>query len=217
MTSKVHGILGGGLSGVIIANLLHGNKIPFLMVDKGRKAGGRFASRRPCFNYGVPSFVISRGTFEKSEGIRMVMHEWHKECKAKCYFLEDHVHVYAPQMRALASHLEKNVATNVHVGDEVKEIERNKSKQWILRYNKRHEPSKNTATDLNAKADVKKEFASSEKANKLSFAGEYVCDELISTIPIPQLDNLLKGVAYHSQFALMVLNDHTMPTHLQGS
>ncbi|MGK7884788.1 MAG: NAD(P)/FAD-dependent oxidoreductase [Crocosphaera sp.] len=66
-------IIGGGISGLIAANVLKNNGIKTTIIDKGRGIGGRLATRRirhseeitGVFDYGMQFFTVRDATVEK--------------------------------------------------------------------------------------------------------------------------------------------------------
>lgn len=61
-------VIGGGISGLIIATILQRNNIKVTVLDKGRGIGGRLATRRiqdGVFDYGAQYFSVSHPQFQK--------------------------------------------------------------------------------------------------------------------------------------------------------
>ena len=70
-------IIGGGISGLITANLLQKKGIKVTILDKGRGIGGRLATRRlrhsepitGVFDYGMQFFTVSDPLFQQWVGV----------------------------------------------------------------------------------------------------------------------------------------------------
>ena len=61
-------VIGGGISGLIIATILQRNNIKVTVLDKGRGIGGRLATRRiqdGVFDYGAQYFSVNNPQFQK--------------------------------------------------------------------------------------------------------------------------------------------------------
>lgn len=61
-------VIGGGISGLIVATILQRNNIKVTVLDKGRGIGGRLATRRiqdGVFDYGAQYFSVSNPQFQK--------------------------------------------------------------------------------------------------------------------------------------------------------
>lgn len=61
-------VIGGGISGLIIATILQRNNIKVIVLDKGRGIGGRLATRRikeGVFDYGAQYFSVQNSQFQK--------------------------------------------------------------------------------------------------------------------------------------------------------
>ena len=61
-------IIGGGISGLITATILHRNNIKVTVLDKGRGIGGRLATRRiktGVFDYGAQYFTVKSPQFQQ--------------------------------------------------------------------------------------------------------------------------------------------------------
>jgi renalase len=61
-------IIGGGITGLIIATILQRNGIKVIVLDKGRGIGGRLATRKfqeGVFDYGAQYFTVKNPKFQK--------------------------------------------------------------------------------------------------------------------------------------------------------
>ncbi len=98
-TNKNVVIIGGGISGLIAANILQNKGINVTIIDKGRGIGGRLATRRirhseeitGVFDYGMQFFTVSDPTVQKwvdqwlAEGIVRQWSNQYSDAETPCY------------------------------------------------------------------------------------------------------------------------------------
>ena len=191
-------IVGGGISGLIIATELKRNGIEATILDKGRGIGGRLATRRlkhtsdieGIFDYGAQHFTISNPKFQAwvDEWIKQgIVEEWSHSFPSVIENNKGHNSTYyrgIASNRSIAKHLAKDL--DIHTSTKIINLNWQDS-QWLI-----------------------------QAENGAHFTG----DILILTAPIPQslalLDNSeiilapavresLEQVVYHKCIAILAL------------
>ena len=130
-------IIGGGITGLIIATILQRNKIKVTVLDKGRGIGGRLATRRikeGVFDYGSQYFSVKNPQFQKwvdewlQEGI---IKEWCRQFSPE----EDSKPHYRGVIsnRAIAKYLARDL--NAYTSTKVTKLSYQDS-QWLIKTEK---------------------------------------------------------------------------------
>ena len=126
-------VIGGGISGLIIATILQRNGIKTTVLDKGRGIGGRLATRRikeGVFDYGAQYFSVSKPQFQEwvDEWIEAgIVTQW---CQK--FVSEDNA---KPRYRGIVSN--RNIAKylakdlDVHTSTKVTKLKYHNS-QWLV-------------------------------------------------------------------------------------
>ena len=109
-------IVGGGICGLTAANILHQEKVPVVVVDKGRGIGGRLATRsiqhpkgEGVFDYGAQFFTVSNPEFEADVTSWInngLVQKWPIDC------FNDNQYRYRGRVsnRSIAKHLAANLS-----------------------------------------------------------------------------------------------------------
>ena len=192
-------IIGGGISGLIIATELKRNGIKSTILDKGRGIGGRLATRRikhssdieGIFDYGAQHFTVSNPQFQVwvDEWIKQgIVEEWSKGFPTADGNINDNKQIYYRGIvsnRNIAKHLAKDL--DVHTSTKIINLKWQENSQWLI-----------------------------QAENGTNFTG----DMLIITAPIPQslalldsskitiaseLRERLEQVIYHKSIAVLAL------------
>ncbi|NJP22533.1 MAG: NAD(P)-binding protein [Hydrococcus sp. CRU_1_1] len=126
-------IIGGGISGLIIATILQRNGIKVTVLDKGRGIGGRLATRRishsetveGVFDYGAQYFSVSNPNFQ------VWVDEWLDRSIVKEWDFQDGKSRYCgvDGIRGIAKYLAQEL--NVRTATKVVKINRHNS-QWLV-------------------------------------------------------------------------------------
>ena len=191
-------IIGGGISGLIIATELKRNGLKTTILDKGRGIGGRLATRRikhssdieGIFDYGAQHFTVSNPKFQVwvDEWIKQgIVEEWSQGFPKADGNIQDNNSYYRgiASNRSLAKHLAKEL--DIHTSTKIINLKWQEDSQWLI-----------------------------QAENGANFAG----DILIMTSPIPQslalldssqitlapeLRKRLEEVVYHKCIAVLAL------------
>lgn len=128
-------IIGGGISGLIIATQLERSGIKTTILDKGRGIGGRLATRRirhsadieGIFDYGVQHFTVSSPKFQTW------VDEWQKQgiITAEKIIENSDINYYrgVASNRSLAKHLAQNL--DIHTSTKIVKLNWQNS-QWVI-------------------------------------------------------------------------------------
>ncbi|MGF1540511.1 MAG: NAD(P)/FAD-dependent oxidoreductase [Pleurocapsa sp.] len=129
-------IIGGGITGLVIANILHQKGIKVTVLDKGRGIGGRLATRRiskeesikGIFDYGTQYFSVTSPQFQiwVDDWLKHgVVKEW---CRGFGQTDGKPRYCGVDGTRGIAKYLAQTL--DVHTNTEV--IEVNYEKQWLI-------------------------------------------------------------------------------------
>ena len=202
-------IIGGGISGLIIATKLKRHGIKATILDKGRGIGGRLATRRirhssdieGIFDYGAQHFTVSNLQFQAwvDEWIKQgIVKEWAQGFPTTDGTIEDYNQTYyrgIKSNRSIAKNLAKDL--DIHTSTKIIDLKWQENSKWLI-----------------------------QAENGANFAG----DILIITAPVPQslalLDNSeitlapelrqrLEQVVYHKCIAVLALLEQ--PSHIPES
>ena len=107
-------IIGSGLSGITAARALHQQGRTALVLDKGRRIGGRCSTKRKngiIFNHGAQFFTSKDRDFQE------IVHNAQAEGAIASWFFGHHSETYigAPTMRDFISHLAKDICVKQEV------------------------------------------------------------------------------------------------------
>ena len=130
-------IVGGGITGLIIANILHCNNVKVTVLDKGRGIGGRLATRRikeGVFDYGAQYFSVNNPQFQKwvDEWLQAgIIKEWCQQFSPE----EDTKPRYRGVVsnRAIAKYLARDL--NAYTSTKVTEVSYQDT-QWFIKTEK---------------------------------------------------------------------------------
>jgi hypothetical protein len=127
-------VIGGGITGLVIASLVQRHGIKVTVLDKGKDVGGRLATRRMSkgdsvegiFDYGSQYFTVNNPQFQiwVNHWLKHnVVKKWFNSADGKpCYCGVDGT-------RGIAKYLAKNL--DVH--SQTKAIDVNYEKQWLIK------------------------------------------------------------------------------------
>ncbi len=136
-------IIGGGISGLIIATELKRNGIKTTILDKGRGIGGRLATRRikhsstieGIFDYGAQHFTVSNSQFQVwvDEWIKQgIVEKWSTGFPNADANMENYHQTYyrgITSNRSIAKHLAQDL--DVHTSTKIINLKRQNS-QWLI-------------------------------------------------------------------------------------